>query len=68
MTLDRVPDAVKASADVVSVGVAIGTIAQLLPPIAAALTIIWTLIQIYETKTIRSLLGRRRAQEDQDNG
>jgi peptidoglycan biosynthesis protein MviN/MurJ (putative lipid II flippase) len=53
MTLDHVPDAVKASADVLSVGVAVGTVAQLLPHLAALLTIIWTLIRIFETETVQ---------------
>lgn len=58
MTLDHVPGAVKASADVVSVGVAVGTIAQLLPHVAAILTILWTAIRIYETDTVQSLIRR----------
>lgn len=58
MTLDHVPGAVKASADVVSVGVAVGTVAQLLPHVAAILTIFWTLIRIYETDTMQGLLRR----------
>lgn len=58
MTLDHVPGAAKASVDVVSFGVAVGTLANLLPHIAALLTIIWTLIRILETDTVRELRGR----------
>ena len=59
MTLDHVPGAAKASVDVLSFGVAVGTITQLLPHLAALLTIIWTLIRILETDTVRSLVKRR---------
>lgn len=58
MTLDDVPGAAKVGGDVVSATIAVGTLAQLLPHIAAVLTIIWTLIRIYETNTVQRLLGR----------
>ena len=58
MTLDQVPGAVKASGDIVSVGIVAGTIAQLLPHIAAILTILWTLIRIYETDTVQAFIRR----------
>lgn len=44
--------------DAVSVAVVIATLAQWLPAIAAGLSIIWTAIRIYESKTVQSLLGR----------
>lgn len=45
--------------DAVSVFTVIGTLSQILPPLAALVTIIWTSIRIYETKTVQKLLGRR---------
>lgn len=39
---------VKEGADVVSATVVVGTLAEILPPIAAGFAIIWTLIRIYE--------------------
>lgn len=60
MTLDHVPGAAKASVDVLSIGVAVGTVTQLLPHLAALLTILWTLIRIYESDTVRELLRRPR--------
>ena len=36
----------------------LGALVNLLPSIAAVLTIIWTAIRIYETDTIRRLTGR----------
>lgn len=48
----------KSVMDAVSVVTVIGTLAQVLPAIAAAFTIVWTIIRIYETKTIQSFLKR----------
>jgi chromate transport protein ChrA len=45
--------------DAVSVGTVVGTLAGILPSIAAIITIIWTSIRIYETDTIQKLLGNR---------
>lgn len=46
--------------DLVSVVTVLGTLADMLPSIAAAFTILWTVIRIYETSTVQSALGRRR--------
>ncbi len=64
MTLDHVPGVVKASTDIASAGILLGTIAQLLPHVAAVLTIVWTLIRIYETDTVREFCRRARRIED----
>jgi len=44
--------------DAVSVFTVIGSLSELLPPIAALLTIIWTVIRIYETDSMKRLVGR----------
>ena len=44
--------------DAVSVLTVVGTIGELLPPLAALFTLVWTAIRIYETKTVQRLLGR----------
>jgi peptidoglycan biosynthesis protein MviN/MurJ (putative lipid II flippase) len=51
-------DHAKYAGDALSAAVVIGTLAQLLPAIAALMTIIWTAIRIYETRTVQRLLGR----------
>jgi hypothetical protein len=51
-------ESLKHGVDVASAVVTIATIAQWLPSVAALLTVIWTLIRIYETKTVRRLMGR----------
>ncbi len=60
MTLDHFPGAAKLSFDVMSAGIVVGTLAQMLPHIAALLTIVWTLIRIFETETVQTVLRRRR--------
>jgi len=48
----------KHAIDAVSVITVIGTIGEVLPPLAALFTIIWTGLRIYETKTVQKLLGK----------
>lgn len=44
--------------DGLSVGTVLATLAGWLPAIAAALSIVWTLIRIFETKTVQRWLGK----------
>ena len=44
--------------DAVSVFTVVGTLGELLPPMAALFTLVWTAIRIYETKTVQRLLGK----------
>lgn len=66
MTLDHVPGAAKGAADIISAGIVFGTLAQMLPHLAALLTIIWTLIRIFETETVRGFLARARKRSNHD--
>ena len=43
--------------DVLSFGTVVGTMAGVLPSIAAIFTIVWTAIRIYETETFRKMFG-----------
>jgi hypothetical protein len=45
--------------DAVSVVTVVGTIGDVLPPLAALFTLVWTGIRIYETQTVQGLLGRK---------
>lgn len=51
-------DHAKAAIDGLSLATALATLAAWLPPIAAALSIMWTAIRIYETKTVQGWLKR----------
>lgn len=44
--------------DVLSVGVVVSTLAGWLPTVAAFLSIVWVLIRIWETDTVRGWTGR----------
>jgi len=52
--------------DAVSIVTVVGTLAQVLPSIAAIFTIVWTSIRIYETETIQKLLGKVKSKESKD--
>ncbi len=53
-------EVVKHGLDFASIGVVLGTISQVLPAIAALLTIIWTGFRIYEMKTVQCWLKKRK--------
>jgi hypothetical protein len=57
--LDAVNEHTKSIIDWTSVGVAFGSLLQILPSIAAALSILWTVIRIYETKTVQGWIKKR---------
>jgi hypothetical protein len=48
----------KTAGDAVSIVTVVGTLAEVLPAVAALFTIIWTALRIYETDTIQKLLGK----------
>lgn len=45
--------------DSVSIVTVVGTLADILPAVAALFTIIWTAVRIYETATVQKLLGKK---------
>jgi hypothetical protein len=55
---DMATESTKTLIDGLSVVTVIGTIGELLPPMAALFTLVWTAIRIYETKTVQRLLGK----------
>jgi hypothetical protein len=58
----------KTVADLASVSVVIATLASWLPAVAALISIVWTLIRIYETKTVQGWLGRRNRKGKHEEG
>ena len=46
--------------DTASIATVVGTLAGILPAIAALFTIIWTSIRIYESNTVQKLLNRNK--------
>ncbi len=49
---------VKQLGDAISIITVVGTLAELLPAIAAVLTIVWTAIRIWETDTVQCIFKR----------
>ena len=45
--------------DALSIMTVVGTLVEMLPSIAAIFTIVWTVIRIWETTTVQTLLGRK---------
>jgi hypothetical protein len=48
----------KTAIDALSIVTVVGTLAEVLPALAALFTIVWTFIRILETRTVRKLLGK----------
>jgi len=57
--LVNMDEAAKHIVDALSIATVIGTLADMLPSIAAVFTIIWTGIRIWETDTIKRWTGRK---------
>jgi hypothetical protein len=51
-------EATKHLIDFASIATVLGTLADMLPAIAAIFTIVWTAIRIFETKTVQGWLGK----------
>jgi hypothetical protein len=50
--------------DALSILTVIGTLVDMLPSIAALISIVWSGIRIYETKTVQGWLGRNSTTEE----
>ena len=59
MKFDHLDPAVKATGDTISIVTVVGTLADILPAVAALMTIIWTGFRIYELDTVQRLLGKK---------
>lgn len=53
-------ETVKTAIDGLSIVTVVGTLAEVLPALAALFTIVWTMLRIYETNTVQKLLGRNK--------
>jgi hypothetical protein len=56
--LIHMDEAAKHIVDALSIATVIGTLADMLPSIAALFTILWTGIRIWETETVKRWTGR----------
>jgi hypothetical protein len=53
----------KTTVDAISIVTVVGTLAEVLPAVAALFTIIWTALRIYETDTVQKLFGRKKVED-----
>jgi len=67
MAMEHMSESAKHVGDAVSIVTVVGTLAQVLPSIAAMFTIVWTSIRIYETATIQKLLGKTKAKDSDES-
>jgi hypothetical protein len=58
--------ALQADEHIKQVGDVVGTLAELLPAIAAILTIMWTAIRIWETDTVQCMFRRNKGNKNAD--
>lgn len=63
--LDNINEHTKHVFDWTSIGIALGTLVKVLPSIAAALSIVWSVIRIYETKTVQGWIKRNKQNAEQ---
>lgn len=66
MKYEDLDDTTRAGLDALSIFTVVGTLIDMLPSIAAVVTIVWTSIRIYETDTVQKLLRRKKEEEDKD--
>jgi hypothetical protein len=59
---NNMDDISKYMLDALSFVTVLGTLANMLPSLAALFTIIWTGIRIYETRTVQKWIGKKDAE------
>lgn len=57
--IDHLPDGLKLALDALSLTALLGSLISVLPAVASLLTILWTVIRIYETETVQRLVKRK---------
>lgn len=55
----NVSETTKHAVDAASMVTVLGTLVDFLPAVAAAFTIVWTLIRIWETETVQKLFRKK---------
>jgi hypothetical protein len=56
--IEHVSEPAKHVVDALSILTVLGTLVEILPAIAAILSIVWSLLRIYESKTVQRWLGK----------
>ena len=59
--IEHVSEPAKHVVDALSIMTVLGTLMNILPAVAALLSIVWSLLRIYESKTVQGWLGKKDA-------
>ena len=59
--IEHVSEPAKHLVDALSIITVLGTLMDVLPSIAALLSIVWSILRIYESKTVQGWLGKKDA-------
>jgi sorbitol-specific phosphotransferase system component IIC len=62
--MDQVDEHLKQTLDIVSITTVFGTLMGILPSIAALLSIVWSVVRLYETQTVQKLIAKTRGKLD----
>jgi hypothetical protein len=59
--IEHVSEPAKHVVDALSILTVLGTLVDILPAVAAILSIVWSILRIYESKTVQRWLGKKDA-------
>lgn len=59
--IEHISEPTKHVVDALSLLTVLGTLVDVLPAVAALLSIVWSLLRIYESKTVQGWLGKNNA-------
>ena len=59
--IEHVSEPAKHVIDALSIMTVLGTLVDILPAVAALLSIVWSILRIYESKTVQGWLGKKDA-------
>jgi len=54
------PETIKHAVDGLSIVTVLGTLAEILPALAALFSLVWSIIRIWETETVQNWLKRKK--------
>jgi len=62
--MDQVDEHLKQTLDIVSITTVFGTLMGILPSIAALLSIVWSVVRLYETNTVQKLIRKYKGESN----
>jgi sorbitol-specific phosphotransferase system component IIC len=65
--MNQVDEHLKQTLDLVSITTVFGTLMGILPSIAALLSIVWSVVRLYETDTVQKLIAKAKGSIDDNS-